>query len=397
MPLMQIRDVSLFVEVVGSGPPVLVMHGGPSADHWTLAALRRCADQATLVFYDHRCNGRSEGAPVSSMTWDNLTADADALRERLGFDRWTVLGHSFGGHVALEYALRYPGRVAQLVLVDTAADSRWSQQNAPRVLEERGWPPAKVELCRRWFNGAIEPREAFRTLMTLGPAYYHRPSLITLLREVLGGSWRTKLRPEALIFAGQHLMPGWSIVDRLAEIRAPTLVVAGASDFIFPPAAQRELAAGIPQARLHLIEGAGHEPWSEQPAAFFSALRAFLPKAPARRGNPQRGGGSGSSRRRRITSAIDARRPARSRSCASALSRGRDGSGARVTCEPTADARASSALHARGAAQWLRSGSQPFQPSVRTREVPRRSIRRDRRGAAPGRAVWLIGPMPSGS
>lgn len=284
MPLMQIRDVSLFVEVVGSGPPVLVMHGGPSADHWTLAALRRCADQATLVFYDHRCNGRSEGAPVSSMTWDNLTADADALRERLGFDRWTVLGHSFGGHVALEYALRYPGRVAQLVLVDTAADSRWSQQNAPRVLEERGWPPAKVELCRRWFNGAIEPREAFRTLMTLGPAYYHRPSLITLLREVLGGSWRTKLRPEALIFAGQHLMPGWSIVDRLAEIRAPTLVVAGVSDFIFPPAAQRELAAGIPHARLHLIEGAGHEPWSEQPAAFFSALRAFLPKAPARRG-----------------------------------------------------------------------------------------------------------------
>jgi pimeloyl-ACP methyl ester carboxylesterase len=120
--------------------------------------------------------------------------------------------------------------------------------------------------------------------MTLGPAYYHRPSLITLLREVLGGGWRTKLRPEALIFAGQHLMPGWSIVDRLAQIQAPTLVVAGESDFIFPPAAQRELAAGIPQARLHLIEGAGHEPWSEQPAAFFSALRAFLLKAPARRG-----------------------------------------------------------------------------------------------------------------
>ncbi len=50
----------------------------------------------------------------SSMTWENLTADADALRQHLGFGKWAVLGHSFGGHVALEYALRYPDRVSRL-------------------------------------------------------------------------------------------------------------------------------------------------------------------------------------------------------------------------------------------------------------------------------------------
>jgi pimeloyl-ACP methyl ester carboxylesterase len=105
-----IRDVSLYVEIAGHGYPLLLMHGGPGADHWTMRPFRQCADRFTLIFYDHRCNGRSEGPPVSSMTWENLTADADALRERLGFERWAVLGHSFGGHVALEYALRYPGR-----------------------------------------------------------------------------------------------------------------------------------------------------------------------------------------------------------------------------------------------------------------------------------------------
>jgi pimeloyl-ACP methyl ester carboxylesterase len=84
---MPIRDVSLFVEVMGHGDPLLLMHGGPGADHWTMAPFRRLADAFTVVLYDHRCNGRSEGAPVESMTWDNLTADADALRERLGFDR----------------------------------------------------------------------------------------------------------------------------------------------------------------------------------------------------------------------------------------------------------------------------------------------------------------------
>src|SRR5215216_7950397 len=76
---MPIRDVSLFVKVVGRGDPLLLMHGGPGADHTTMLPFRRLADRFTLVFYDHRCNGRSTGAP-SSMTWENLTADADALR-----------------------------------------------------------------------------------------------------------------------------------------------------------------------------------------------------------------------------------------------------------------------------------------------------------------------------
>ena len=102
----RLRDVSLYVDVVGRGEPIVLMHGGPSADLWTMGAFRRLADQFTVVLYDHRCNGRSTGPPASTMTWDNLTADADALREHLGFERWAVLGHSFGGHVALEYALR---------------------------------------------------------------------------------------------------------------------------------------------------------------------------------------------------------------------------------------------------------------------------------------------------
>jgi proline iminopeptidase len=127
-------SLCLFVDVVGQGYPLVLMHGGPSADLWTMSSFRRCADQFTLVFYDHRCNGRSDDPPVASMTWENRTADADALREKLGFERWAVLGHSFGGHVALEYALRYPDRLSHLVLLDTGGDSHWARQNAPELL-----------------------------------------------------------------------------------------------------------------------------------------------------------------------------------------------------------------------------------------------------------------------
>jgi proline-specific peptidase len=273
---MPIRDVSLFVEVVGRGYPLLLMHGGPGADHWTMLPFRRLADQFTLVFYDHRCNGRSVGASVSSMTWENLTADADALRQKLGFDRWAVLGHSFGGQVALEYALGYPDSLSHLVLLDTGGDSRWSQQNAADLLAKRGYSPEKVELVRRWFNGEFAPKEMFRILMRIGVAYYHHPSLRLLARDVIHGAWRTKLRPEALIFAGRHLARGWTVMDRLGEITVPTLVMAGRDDFVFPPEHQLELAAGIPNARLRIIERAGHDAHSEQPAEVMEAVSDFI-------------------------------------------------------------------------------------------------------------------------
>jgi proline iminopeptidase len=250
--------VSLFVDVVGHGYPLLLMHGGPGADHWSLLPFRRCTDRFTLVFYDHRCNGRSEGAPVTSMTWENLTADADALRRRLGFDRWAVLGHSFGGHVALEYALRYPDSLSHLVLLDTGGDSRWAREHAPEALARRGYSPRTVRLARRFFNGQIAPREMLPALLRFGGAYYHHPSILLVARELLRGEWRAKTRPEALIFGGRQLLKDWTVMDRLGEITVPTLVLAGRDDFLFPPEHQAALAAGIPGARLRIIERAGH-------------------------------------------------------------------------------------------------------------------------------------------
>ncbi len=276
MPMMSIRDVSLFVEVVGHGYPLVVMHGGPGTDHWTMLPFRSCADRFTVIFYDHRCNGRSEGAPVSSMTWENLTADADALRQRLDLEKWAVLGHSFGGHVALEYALRYPTCLSHLVLLDTGGEGRWARENAPNLLARRGYSPEKVELVRRWFNGEFAPNEMFRIFLRIGDAYSHHPRLRPLVRDLIHGAWRTKFRGEALVFAGRQLLRGWTVMDRLGEIKVPTLVMAGRDDFVFPPECQIELAAGISNARLRIVERAGHNPHSEQTAEVVEAITDFI-------------------------------------------------------------------------------------------------------------------------
>jgi pimeloyl-ACP methyl ester carboxylesterase len=275
MTKMSIRGISLNVEISGKGYPLVLMHGGPGLDYQTMMPLEPLADQFTLVYYDHRCNGRSEGAEVSSMTWENLTADADALREKLGFDQWAVIGHSFGGNVALEYALRYPQSLSRLVLMNTGGDQWWVNQNGPALLAKRGYSPSAVQAAHRFFYGQITPREFFRTYIKFNKAYDYHNSLLEIIQLILLGHM-PKFRPEALIFGYSQLLKDWNIMDRLNEIKVPTLILAGRYDFLFPTEHQITLAAGIPNAHLEIIECAGHNPHMEQPEAVLRLIRDFL-------------------------------------------------------------------------------------------------------------------------
>ena len=278
MTTMSIRGVSLFVKIVGSGYPLVLMHGGPGLDHTTLLPLEPLADQFTLVFYDHRCNGRSEGAEQSTMTWENLTADAEALRQTLGFEKWAVLGQSFGGNVALEYALRYPQSLSHLVLMNTGGDSWWVRHNAAELLAKRGYSDAAVQAVRRFFTGQLAPDEVTRTVMKFGQAYFYRFSLFGMVREMLFGPKAVR-KSEAGIFAHTQLHPGWTVMDRLSEIRVPTLVMAGREDFLYPPEHQAILADRLPNAQLEIIERASHNPQMERPAEVMAALRHFMAAA----------------------------------------------------------------------------------------------------------------------
>jgi proline iminopeptidase len=276
--MIPIRDVSLFVKVMGHGYPLVLMHGGPGLDHTTLSSLEPLADRFTLVFYDHRSNGRSTGA-VDSMTWENLTADADALRETLGFEQWAVLGHSFGGNVALEYTLRYPERLSHLLLFDSCGDAWWAQRSAPAILAKRGYPAATVQAARRFYNGDLEPEEVRPIVMRFVRAYFYRVGLRDL-PHVMRAGFRLKMRPEAHVFAFRHLLAGWTVMHRLHEIETPTLVLAGRHDFLFPPEHQAILADRLPHAHLEIIERAGHSPHEEQAAAVIDIVKRFV-RAPS--------------------------------------------------------------------------------------------------------------------
>jgi proline iminopeptidase len=159
--------------------------------------------------------------------------------------------------------------------LDTCGDIRWAQEKAPEVLAQRGYSPDVVKTAQRFFNGQIAPNEMLPSLIKLGRAYYHHLGPLELAHMMVSGLG-ARIRPEALIFGFSQSLRGWNIMDRLGEIKVPTLVVAGRDDFQFPPEHQTALAAGIANARLEIIERAGHNAHSERSTEVIRAIKDFM-------------------------------------------------------------------------------------------------------------------------
>lgn len=259
--------------VVGTGPPLLVMHGGPGFDHTYFRPwLDGLGADHSVIYYDHRGTGRSpEPEDWSRIGHDTWSDDAADLLDRLGHDGATVLGHSYGGFLALETALRHPERVRALVLCDTAPVVDY-----PDVVMEtaraRGTPEqvaVVAELLRTGAAGDEHFREAVETIL---PLYFHEYQA-GLFERLLG---RTRFRAAAQNHASAACLPDYDVRHELWRIRVPSLVLAGRHDWLCPVREGAEqLADGLPDSRLVVFEESGHFPFVEETEAFLEAVRKW--------------------------------------------------------------------------------------------------------------------------
>lgn len=275
--LLSLEDARLFYEVVGTGDPIVVVHGGPGLDHAYLQpGLDALATRNTLVYYDQRGTGRSVAAlDTSGIHLDAFVGDIEALRETLGYDRITVLAHSFGALIGIEYAARYPESVRALILMTPvepgsrhAADQA-ARQAAARTLED------STELATLTESEGFSARDpatvsqVFRVLFRQSLRDRARIAELDLdLVEATAdnGSDVARLLGESL---GE--LDWW---DRLSDIETPTLVLHGRYDLI-PPAVSQDLARTFPRGRLVVLDS-GHFPYLEDPDGLLSAVSSFL-------------------------------------------------------------------------------------------------------------------------
>jgi proline iminopeptidase len=259
--------VHLHYECDGDGSPLLVLHGGLGIDHHlyrrTLAPL---ADDFRLLLPDQRGNGRSVPVDPETITIEQLADDAAALLDHLELDRVTVFGHSFGGFVAQELALRHSERLDGLVLACTTPGQLGTGEDPSA--HQGPEPPPDVLAAMATIPESDE--EMARGMATLFPAYFHRPERFDLAELLRGTRFRA-----ATMVRGFELLASWSAVDRLPSIDVPTLVIAGRHDvFTAYPQAHR-IAERIPGATTLVFEHSGHFPWIEEPDHFWSSLRSW--------------------------------------------------------------------------------------------------------------------------
>ena len=281
--LAKIRGTKIYFDVDGMGlvpdgpemidrPVLFLLHGGPGGDHasfkGTAAELR---DVAQLVFIDHRGSGRSSKTDPGTYTLDNNIDDVDALRDYLGLDRIAVLGSSYGGMVAQGYAIRYPDRVSNLILVATSPSYRF-MEDAKQIVEECGTPDQK-RVCQWLWDGSFESSEQLHEYYRImGPMYS-----LTFNEDKFVENWGRGIRSfEQLNQGFGGFLRSFDFTEQLAQITCPTLVLGGAHDWICPADHSRLLAERIPRAQLKIFRKSAHSIADDEPEAFLAAVRGFL-------------------------------------------------------------------------------------------------------------------------
>jgi pimeloyl-ACP methyl ester carboxylesterase len=286
-----VNGVHLYFDVDGAGlrpagasmtevPTLLLLHGGPGADH-TLYKPQFAAltDVAQVVYLDHRGNGRSDPSTPAHWNLAQWADDVHGFCQALGIVRPIVYGASFGGIVAMAYATRHPQHPGKLVLVSTSAQGAAHAAAKVDMFGRLGGPAARELARRRFIDGDTGPELLRAWLEVALPLYTRTPQDPQAWPRMQSNpavtAWFNRPGGEARNF---DLLPA------LAQVVCPTLVLGGTLDPMLPIECQRDIAAALPPqfVRWREFDGCGHAVMPDAADEAIALLREFIraPSAP---------------------------------------------------------------------------------------------------------------------
>lgn len=202
------------------------MHGGLGLDHTMYRTLDPLSQHVRLGYYDHRCNGRSGRPALESLTMEQLADDAASLAASHSSQKVVVFGHSYGGFVAQEFALRHPDRLSALIFCDTTP----GQLGARELEDESAGPLPPPEFIKVISNPPDTDQELGAAMRGLLPAYLHRRDLTDAEAAMADTVFSV-----TAVNRGFEVPSQWSSVDRLGLVDVPTLALVGSNDVFTSP------------------------------------------------------------------------------------------------------------------------------------------------------------------
>jgi proline iminopeptidase len=275
----EVRGVTLFERRIGSGPPTVVLHGGPGAHHdYLLPGFDALAKGRELIYYDQRGGGRSPVSRETPVGWREQVADLEALRQVWKLERLSLAGYSWGGLLALLYAVEFPDQVTGLALVSPAPAWREARVEFERRFAERNLAPA---LQRE--RGALresglrerDPEVYAQKLFELSVApYFSDPARAHDLT-----SFRVTGRTQQEVWSS---LGDFDLRPAIARLSIPALLIHGEDDPI--PLATARSIASILRADFQQLPHCGHVPYVEAHGEFVRLMDGFLPREPRAEG-----------------------------------------------------------------------------------------------------------------
>jgi pimeloyl-ACP methyl ester carboxylesterase len=274
-----VNRVKLFFDVEGAKlvpdgpslsekPTLILLHGGPGFDHSSFKPyFSRFADCAQVIYLDHRGQGRSDCGSPQEWTLNQWADDVAVFCEVLGIEKPIVLGHSFGGMVAMAYATRHPEHPDRLILSSTSA------RHAPaRVLarfENVGGPVVR-EAARRFWQDPT-PATWAEYIEVVLPCYGQHPWSAEAFQRI-------QFQPEILFHFAKDEFRRFDLLPDLHRVHCPTLVLGGSLDPICPIEDQEDIIKALPNglARFERFDQCGHGVFRDDPAGAERVIRGFI-------------------------------------------------------------------------------------------------------------------------
>jgi 3-oxoadipate enol-lactonase len=249
---------------VGTKQPLVLLHGlGLNVDSFR-NQIPSLAKQYRVIGYDLRGMGKSEapGYRGAKYTFELHANDFEDLLGALNIDRVAIVAHAYGGMVAMQWAMKSWQRISAMILVNTTAK-----------LGEPGISQALYRAMRAECDGMQPLLDTAMTRWFRPEVHSERPEIIQFYRELLGST------PPMGYAASARSLWDLDLLEGLAQIHCPTLVIAGEKDWATPPAHHEQIAKRIPGARLVIVKNASHTVPEEQPEEFTRLTLDFLSKA----------------------------------------------------------------------------------------------------------------------
>jgi pimeloyl-ACP methyl ester carboxylesterase len=256
----------------GEGPSALLLHGGPALPDYMGGCAELLRDRFDCVRYQQR--GLAPSPEVGPYSIEEHVADAVRVLDALAIDEAWLVGHSWGGHLALHALASHPDRVAGVICVDPLGAygdvfEPFGRNLRAKLTPEQGARVDEIEARRR--AGEATFLELAERGMLIWPAYFLDPGRALPMPKEIGLECSTDTNRSI----SEHHAAG-TLVEALPRVpRRPALFVHGAQDPL-PIASSVETAKLLPDAQVVLVEESGHFPWVEQPEAFRSAVGEFL-------------------------------------------------------------------------------------------------------------------------